>query len=65
MTVVNAETGEETKNIITAEEKVTVYTVFYNEEDYFAESVFNLNAEQRTLAENYLENLMLYLSGGI
>ena len=56
---------EETENIITAEEKVTVYTVFYNGEDYFAESVFNLNEEQRTLAGNYLENLMLYLSGGI
>ena len=65
VTVVNAETGEETENIITAEEKVTVYTVFYNGEDYFAESVFNLNEEQRTLADNYLENLMLYLSGGI
>ena len=65
VTVVNAETGEETENIITAEEKVTVYTVFYNGEDYFAESVFNLNEEQRTLAKNYLANLMLYLSGGI
>lgn len=65
VTVVNAETGEETENIITTEEKVTVYTVFYNGEDYFAESVFYLNAEQRTLAKNYLENLMLYLSGGI
>ena len=63
--MVNAETGEETENIITAEEKVTVYTVFYNGEDYFAESVFNLNAEQKTLAKDYLENLMLYLSGGI
>ena len=65
VTVVNAETGEETENIITTEEKVAVYTVFYNGEDYFAESVFNLNEEQRTLAKNYLENLMLYLSGGI
>ena len=63
--MVNAKTGEGTENIITAEEKVMVYTVFYNGEDYFAESVFNLNEEQRTLAENYLENLMLYLSGGI
>lgn len=65
VTAINAETGEETENIITAEEKVTVYTVFYNGEDYFAESVFNLNEEQRTLAGNHLENLMLYLSGGI
>lgn len=65
VTVVNAETGEETENIITAEEKVTVYTVFYNGEDYFAENVFNLNEEQKTLAKDYLENLMLYLSGGI
>ena len=63
--MVNAETGEETENIITAEEKVTVYIVFYNGEDYFAESVFNLNEEQKTLAKDYLENLMLYLRGGI
>lgn len=65
VTVVDAVTGEETTNVIFSEEKFTVYTVFYNGEDYFADNIFNLSAEQKELAKDYSENLSLYLSGGI
>lgn len=65
VTVVDSSTGEEKENIIITEEKFTVYTVFYNGEDYFADNIFNLSAEQNELAKDYSENLSLYLSGGI
>ena len=65
VTVVDSSTGEEKENIIITEEKFTVYTVFYNREDYFADNIFNLSAEQKELAKDYSENLSLYLSGGI
>ena len=65
VTVVDATTGEETTNVIFSEELFTVYTVFYNGEDYFADNIFNLSAEQKELAGNYAESLNLYLNGGI
>ena len=65
VTVVDSNTGEETENIIVTEEKFTVYTVFYNGEEYFADNIFNLSAEEKELAKDYSENLSLYLSGGI
>lgn len=65
VTVVDAVTGEETTNVIFSEERFTVYTVFYNGEDYFADNIFNLSAEQKELAKDYSENLSLYLNGGI
>lgn len=65
VTVVDSATGEETENVIFSEELFTVYTVFYNGEDYFADNIFNLSAEQKELASDYAENLSLYLSGGI
>ena len=65
VTVVDSSTGEEKENIIVTEEKFTVYTVFYNGEEYFADNIFNLSAEEKELAKDYSENLSLYLSGGI
>ena len=65
VTVVNAQTGEETKNIVVVEELYTVYTVFFNGEDYFADNIFKLTDEQKKLANDYLSNLNLYLQGGI
>ncbi len=38
-----------------------VYTVVYNGESYFAEEVFQLNAEQKALAADYASNLALFL----
>lgn len=65
VTVVNAETGEETLSTVIVEEKFTVYTVFYNGADYFADNIFKLSAEQKELAKNYSENLALFLKDGI
>ena len=65
VTVVDATTGEETTNVIFSEELFTVYNVFYNGDDYFADNIFNLSAEQKELAVNYSESLNLFLSGGI
>lgn len=63
--VVDSSTGKEKENIITVEKKFTVYTVFINSEEYFADNIFNLSAEQKELAKDYSENLSLYLNGGI
>lgn len=65
VTVVDANTGKETENIIIIEKKFTVYTVFINREEYFADNIFNLSAQQKELADNYAESLNLYLNGGI
>lgn len=55
------ETGEEER--IT--EKWMVYTVLYNGESYFTEQVFHLTAEQKALAEDYAENMSLFLGDGL
>lgn len=58
---VNAETGEETVTETTVTEKWAVYTVAYNGESYFADNVFHLSEEQKLLADNYAQNLSLFL----
>ena len=65
ITIVDADTGEETESINYTEEKFTVYTVIYKGEEYFANDVFKLTDKQKELANNYAENLSVYLSGGI
>lgn len=65
VTLVDSESGEEKENIIEVEEKYTVYTVFNNGEKYFAENIFLLDDEQKSLAKDYYENLSIFLSGGI
>lgn len=60
---VDAATGKETvtETITTSTEKWIVYTVTYNGEAYFADEVFHLTAEQKTLADDYAYNLGLFL----
>ena len=65
ITIVDADTGEETESINYTEEKFTVYTVIYKGEEYFANDVFKLTDKQKELANDYAENLSVYLSGGI
>lgn len=60
-TETDAVTGETT--LIT--EKWMVYTVIYNGETYFADTVFGLDADQKLLASDYAENLSLFLGDGI
>lgn len=43
---------------------VRVYTVTYNGEWYFADHVFALSKDQKDLADNYAENLSVFLSDG-
>ena len=63
-TTVNALTGKETKTVTETVEVWTIYTVVYNGEDYFADNVFHLTDEQKSLANDYAQNLTLYLGGG-
>lgn len=65
ITTVDSETGEETKTVTIVEKNFTVYTVFFNGENYFADNIFYLTDEQKQLANNYSENLSVYLNGGI
>lgn len=45
----------------TMEEKHIYYTITYNGTDYFADDIFHLTAEQKTLAAQYAENLHSFL----
>lgn len=54
------ETGEATTKTIT----VRVYTITYNGEGYFADEVFQLSDEQKDLANNYAQNLSVFLGDG-
>ena len=66
MTVtVDASTGDETETSTTITETWMVYTIVYNGEDYFADNVFHLNAEQKELSNNYAQNLSVFLGDGM
>lgn len=60
-TDIDPETGEET----TTTEKWMIYTILYNGESYFADQVFALSDEQKVLADNYAQNLSLFLGDGM
>lgn len=59
------ENGNEIKNIVETEEKRVVYTVFYNGEDYYAENIFGLTESQKELANNYSQNLKIFINEGV
>ena len=50
----------ETKN-----ETWYIYTLSYNGEGYFADNVFHLTDDQKSLAGNYAQNLSLFLGDGM
>lgn len=58
---VNSETGEETVIETEVTETWAVYTITYNGETYFADNIFQLSDEQKILADNYAQNLSLFL----
>lgn len=60
-TETDPETGEET----TVSETWRIYTIVYNGESYFADTVFTLTEEQNELAYNYAQNLSLFLGDGM
>ncbi len=49
----------------TKEETWYIYTLVYNGEGYFADTVFHLTDEQKSLAGDYAENLSLFLGDGM
>jgi hypothetical protein len=55
------DTGEET----TISETWRIYTIVYNGEAYFSDTVFALSEEQNELAYNYAQNLSLFLGDGM
>ena len=57
------EDGEEVTEL--REVTVRVYTLSYRGEAYFADSIFHLTTEQKTLAQNFAENLSLFLGDGL
>lgn len=61
-TTTDKKTGKEIITETEIVEKWAVYNIVYNGEDYFANHVFSLSEEQKRLAENYAENLKLFLS---
>ena len=62
---VDSSTGKETSTSKTVTETWMVYTIVYNGEDYFADNVFHLDAEQKELANNYAKNLSMFLGDGM
>lgn len=56
----------DTEDVVeTKEELWYIYTLSYNGEGYFADSVFHLSDEQKELASDYAENLSLFLGDGM
>ena len=56
----------ETPDVVeTKTEKLYVYTISYNGEQYFADAVFHLTDEQKALADDYAQNLSLFLGDGV
>lgn len=56
----------ETEDVVeTKPELWYTYTIVYNGEAYFADTVFHLTDEQKTLADDYAQNLSLFLGDGV
>ena len=56
---------ETTDVVETKEETWYIYTLSYNGEGYFADTVFHLTDEQKALAGDYAQNLSLFLGDGM
>lgn len=63
--VVEADDPDTEDVVETKQEKWYVYTLVYNGEAYFADQVFHLTGDQKTLANNYAKNLSLFLGDGM
>jgi len=59
------ETDPETDETTTVTEKWIIYTIVYNGEAYFADHVFHLSDEQKTLSMDYALNLSMFLGDGM
>ena len=56
----------DTEDVVeTKEETWYIYTLVYNGEGYFADTVFHLTDDQKSLAGDYAQNLSLFLGDGM
>ena len=56
----------ETPDIVETKEEIWyIYTLVYNGEDYFADTIFHLTDSQKSLAGDYAQNLSLFLGDGM
>ena len=56
----------DTEDVVeTKEETWYIYTLIYNGEGYFADTVFHLTDDQKSLAGDYAQNLSLFLGDGM
>lgn len=68
-TVTETNTDPKTGKVTVTETEVTeiwkIYTIVYNGEAYFEDKIFALSDEQKGLAENYAQNLSVFLDDGM
>ena len=68
-TVTETNTDSKTGKVTVTETEVTeiwkIYTIVYNGEAYFEDKIFALSDEQKGLAENYAQNLSVFLGDGM
>ena len=68
-TVTDTTIDQNTGNVTVTETEVTeiwkIYTIVYNGEAYFEDKIFALSDEQKELAENYAQNLSVFLGDGM
>lgn len=68
-TVTETNTDPKTGKVTVTETEVTeiwkIYTIGYNGEAYFEDKIFALSDEQKGLAENYAQNLSVFLGDGM
>lgn len=68
-TVTETNTDPKTGKVTVTETEVTeiwkIYTIVYNGEAYFEDKIFALSDEQKGLAENYAQDLSVFLGDGM
>lgn len=60
-----SETDPDTGEVTTTTELWMIYTIIYNGEDYFADNIFHLSEEQKSLSTDYASNMSVYLGDGL
>ena len=64
-TTIDEETGQATVTEKEITEKWKIYTIVYRGEAYFEDKIFALSDDQKELAENYAQNLSVFLGDGM
>ena len=64
-TTIDEETGQATVTEKEITEIWKIYTIVYRGEAYFEDKIFALSDEQKELAENYVQNLSVFLGDGM